>query len=113
MTLKVDSATAGATRFSMATGELAPRTSNASSGHQHDEIIYFVRGMGQAVIGSDTVPVHTGTTLYLPQRLPHAFINPTDQATEFVWVVAPRGFEERFRTVGVPLGTPCPPSTQE
>lgn len=111
--LKVDSATAGATRYSMGTGSLAPRMSNASAGHRHDEIIYFVRGLGQAVVGTDTVPVHPGTTLHLPMGLRHAFINPSDEVLEFVWVVAPRGFEEGLREVGVPPGTPCPQSAQK
>lgn len=112
-TIKVDSATVGAQRFSMGTGELAPRTSNASRGHRMDELIYFVRGRGWGAVGTDTVPVHSGTTLYLPQGLPHAFINPTDEVMEFVWVSAPGGFAEQLRSVGVPLGTTCPtPATR-
>lgn len=107
VTLKVDSAMAGATRFSMGTGQLAPRSHNTGRHRNNDEIIYFVRGMGQAVLGPDTVPVHPGTTLYVPQGLVHAFVNPMAEAMEFVWVVAPRGFEEALREVGVPPGTPC------
>lgn len=110
--LKIDSATAGAMRFSMGTGELAPRSSNAGRHRGNDEIIYFVRGRGEAVLGTDTVPVHTGTTLYVPQEVRHAFINPTDEVMEFVWVIAPRGFEKSLREAGVPPGTPCPPSPQ-
>lgn len=112
VTLKVDSATAGATRFSMGTGVLAPRSSNTGRHRSNDEIIYFVRGIGQAVLGSDTVPVHPGTTLYVPMGLSHAFVNPTDGPLEFVWVVAPRGFEEGLRRVGVPPGSRCPAPAQ-
>lgn len=70
-------------------------------------------GRGWTVVGTDTVPVHTGTTLYVPQGVPHAFINPTDEVMEFVWVVAPRGFEEGLREAGVPPGTACPPPAKE
>lgn len=110
VTIKVDSATIGARRFSMGTGQLAPRSSNASRGHRMDEVIYFVRGQGWSVVGTDTVPVHSGTTLYLPLGLPHAFINPTDEVMEFVWVSAPSGFAEQLRGAGVPPGTKCPAS---
>lgn len=111
-TLKVDSATVGAKRFSMGTGVLAPRSSNTGRHRSNDEIIYFVRGTGQAVLGPDTVPVHPGTTLYVPQGLSHAFVNRIDEPMEFVWVIAPRGFEEALREVGVPPGTPCPHPAQ-
>lgn len=110
--LKVDSARTGARQFSMGTGELAPKTSNASRGHRTDEIIYFTGGMGTAVLGRDTVPVHQGTTLYIPLGLPHAFSNPTDVPMEFVWFVAPRGFEEALRSAGVPARSMCPPARQ-
>jgi mannose-6-phosphate isomerase-like protein (cupin superfamily) len=110
--LKVDSARTGARQFSMGTGELAPKTSNASRGHRTDEIVYFTRGMGTAVLGRDTVPVHRGTTLYIPLGLPHAFTNPTDVPMEFVWFVAPRGFEEGLRAAGVPSHSMCPPAHQ-
>lgn len=112
VTIKVDSAVTGAKRFSMGTGVLAPRTSNASRGHRTvDELIYFVRGRGWSVVGTDTVPVHPGTTLYLPQGIPHAFINPADEVMEFVWVDAPGGFAESLRSVGVPPGAACPSPT--
>jgi mannose-6-phosphate isomerase-like protein (cupin superfamily) len=110
--LKVDSARTGARQFSMGTGELAPQSSNASRGHRTDEIIYFTRGMGTAVLGTDTVPVHPGTTLYIPLGVPHAFSNPTDVKMEFIWFVAPRGFEEALRSGAAPPNTLCPPNRQ-
>ncbi len=108
--LKVDSATAGATRFSMGTGGVAPRSSNGGRHAGVEEITYFVRGRGWGVVGTDTVPIHPGTTMYVPEGVYHAFINPTDEEMEFVWVVAPRGLEDSFRARGVPPGTPCPPT---
>jgi mannose-6-phosphate isomerase-like protein (cupin superfamily) len=109
-TIKLDPPSTGSTRFSMGTGELAPRASNSGRHGNADEMIFFVKGSGSAQLGEQVVQVEPGTTLFIPEGLHHSFTNSTDEPMEFVWVFAPAGFEAGFRTRGVPPGTPCPPS---
>ncbi|HVL78772.1 MAG TPA: cupin domain-containing protein [Sphingomicrobium sp.] len=109
-TIKIDPPSAGSSRFSMGTGELAPRSSNSGVHRTADEIIYFVRGTGSAQIGEETVAVEPGTTLFIPEGVRHSFTNSSDEPMEFVWVFAPAGFEAGFRTRGIPAGTDCPSS---
>lgn len=114
LTLKVDSAQAGATRMSMGTGELAPGTTHGPAQHPGvDEIVYIVRGRGQAGVGTGTVPVGPGSTLYLPDGISHTLTNVSEEPIEFVWIMAPWGVEEGLRQFGVPAGTPCPQPLQQ
>lgn len=105
--IKVDSLTAGATQFSMGTASLIVGASNFGV-HDVDEITYFTHGRGRGVIETDTVDVEPGSTMYVPRGLRHGFINTGGSALQFVWVVSPRGLEDRFRTRGLRPGLPCP-----
>lgn len=105
VTIKVDSVRTGATRFVMGIAELT--TQNFGRHRNEDEIIFFTRGRGRAVIAEDTVPFRPGTTMYVPQGVRHGFINTGREPVEFVWVSAPRGFETRLREGASPSG-PCP-----
>lgn len=106
--IKVDSATTGATEFSMGTASLIVGGSN-SGVHDVDEITYFTHGRGRGIIGTDTVAVEPGSTMYVPRGVRHGFINTGGSALQFVWVVSPRGLEDRFRVRGVRPGLSCRP----
>lgn len=105
VTIKVDSVATGATRFAMGTAELTTRNFGIHRGEE--EIIYFTRGQGLAVVGADTVMFQPGTTMYVPPDVRHGFINTAEEPAEFVWFMAPRGFEERMREGAAPPGA-CP-----
>ncbi len=107
-TIKVDSASTGATRLAMGTAEIAARSSNVGVHRDEDEVVFFYRGSGSAILGSDTVPTEPGTTMFVPRGLRHGFINPGDSSLVFVWVVVPGSLAQRFRSVGRPVGRSCP-----
>ncbi len=106
VTIKVDSVRTGATRFVMGTAELT--TQNFGRHRGEDEIIYFTKGRGRAVVGEDTVAFQPGTTMYVPANVRHGFINTGREPVKFVWFMAPRGLEQRFREGAAPPGTQCP-----
>lgn len=105
--IKVDSVSANATQFSMGTASLVVGGSNFGV-HDVDEITYFTHGHGRAVVGTDTADVEPGTTMYVPRGVRHGFTNTGGSALQFVWIVSPRGLEERFRARGVRPGSQCP-----
>lgn len=104
-TVLVDSVSAGSTRLAAGTAELD--TSNFGTHRDEDELIYFLRGTGRAVIGQDTFTVRAGTTMYVPRGTRHGFFNTVAGPLEFFWVVSPAGLAARFRAGALPPGARC------
>lgn len=104
--IKVSPLTTGDSPVVMGTAELA-RGSNFGTHPEQDEIIYFLAGTGKVVVGDQTFPITPGTIAYIPRGVEHGFVKEGDSPVRFIWVVAPPGLEERFRTAGRPLGYDC------
>ncbi len=46
--------------------------------HRHpisDEILYFVEGSGECVVGTETLPVKAGELVFVPKNAPHSIRN--------------------------------------
>jgi mannose-6-phosphate isomerase-like protein (cupin superfamily) len=104
--IKVSPLTTGDSPVVMGTAELA-KGSNFGTHREQDEIIYFLAGRGQLVVGEKTFPIALGTTAYIPRGVRHGFVNEGDSPIRFVWVNVPPGLEERFRAGGHPPSYDC------
>jgi mannose-6-phosphate isomerase-like protein (cupin superfamily) len=106
--VKVDSVATGATRFAAGTAELAPGAVNAAAHASNDEAIYFLSAGGRAFVAADTIDIHVGLMLYVPQGVHHGFVSAPDSPVRFVWMIAPQDLARGFRARGVPPGSACP-----
>ena len=51
--------------------------------HRHplsDEILYFIEGSGECIVGSDIIAVGCGDLVYVPKDVPHSIRNTHDKA---------------------------------
>jgi quercetin dioxygenase-like cupin family protein len=67
---------------------IAPRQQNPL--HRHpisDEILYFVEGRGECVVGRDTYSVKAGDLVFVPKDSPHSIRN-THPSENMVCVLA-------------------------
>ena len=51
--------------------------------HRHplsDEILYFIEGSGECIVGSDIIAVGSGDLVYVPKDVPHSIRNTHDKA---------------------------------
>jgi quercetin dioxygenase-like cupin family protein len=67
--------------------------------HRQEEAIHVLRGRYKIRIGDATFTCEEGGFAYLPSRVPHAFLNLTDEPGELIVVYTPGGgnrFYEEF-----------------
>ena len=69
---------------------------------RHEEVIYFLKGKGRAVLDGKDVPAVPGTAIL--------FINDGSEDLHWVWLIVPNGLEDFFRLIGRPrmAGEPAP-----
>lgn len=61
-------------------------------GHIHDkeeEVIYFLEGSGEIVVGSDVRKVEPGTTVFVPPKVMHSVNNTGDVQIKIFFVYSP------------------------
>lgn len=77
--------------------------------HPVEEVLVFVGGEGEAVLGEERVPVGAGVTLHVPPGVVHGF-RPTGGEPLRLLVVfpTPRFAETTLVGGNVPAGTPRP-----
>jgi quercetin dioxygenase-like cupin family protein len=61
-----------------------------------DEAFYVVKGPLLFQLGVDKREAPTGTFLFIPRGIPHAFMNPTTESATYVLIISPPGFEKYF-----------------
>lgn len=81
--------------------------------HSHDrneEVLYFIRGKGRAVVEGQDIPLVPGTAIFLGKNQRHMFINDGEEEMQWVWLLVPNGLEDFFREIGRPRipGEPAP-----
>ncbi len=60
---------------------IAPGQENPLHRHPNsDEILYFVEGTGECVVGEETYPVNSGDLVWVPKDVPHAIHNQHESA---------------------------------
>jgi quercetin dioxygenase-like cupin family protein len=70
--------------------------------HKQEETIHVLKGRYKIRIGDDIFYCNEGGFAYLPSKVPHAFLNLTDEAGEIIVVYTPGGghrFYEEFGPV--------------
>lgn len=87
--------------------------------HSHsreEEGFYILEGEITIHVDGQTIIGRPGSFVNLPQGSVHCFRNETDRVARMLVFVAPGGFEEWFREIGVPVthrSAPTEPVTEE
>ncbi|RAI01675.1 cupin domain-containing protein [Acuticoccus sediminis] len=108
--------------FGMGTQNVAPGGYVREHTHEeNEEAIFVLEGTGRAVIDGTSYPMEPGTTVFLPKRVRHMFINEGPTDLRWVWLIVPNGLEDFFRLIGkqrspgdkVPTNFPRPENVLE
>ena len=76
--------------------------------HLQEETIHVLKGKFKIRIGDDIYHVEEGGFAYMPSKLPHAFLNLTDQPAEIIVVYTPGGGHKFYEEFG-PISRNGPP----
>jgi quercetin dioxygenase-like cupin family protein len=68
--------------------------------HKQEETIHVLKGRFKVRIGDELFELDEGGFAYLPSKIPHAFLNLTDEPGELVMVFAPGGGHRFFEELG-------------
>ena len=68
--------------------------------HKQEETIQVMKGRYKIRIGDDIFRCEEGGFAYLPSRVPHAFLNLTDEPGEIVVVYTPGGGHKFYEELG-------------
>jgi quercetin dioxygenase-like cupin family protein len=76
--------------------------------HLQEETIHVVKGKYKIQIGDETHYCEEGGFAYLPSKVPHAFLNLTDEPGEVIVVYTPGGGHKFYEEFG-PIARSGPP----
>jgi quercetin dioxygenase-like cupin family protein len=68
--------------------------------HKQEETIHVLKGRFKVRIGDELFQLKEGGFAYLPSRIPHAFLNLTDQPAEIIVVYTPGGGHKFYEELG-------------
>jgi mannose-6-phosphate isomerase-like protein (cupin superfamily) len=71
--------------------------------HSHDrneEVLFFLRGKGRAVIEGQDIPLEPGVAVFIGKNRRHMFINDGEDEMQWMWLIVPNGLESFFRQIG-------------
>jgi mannose-6-phosphate isomerase-like protein (cupin superfamily) len=68
--------------------------------HNQEETIHILKGRYKIRIGDEIFQLEKGGFAYLPSRVPHAFLNLTDEPGEIVVVYTPGGGHKFYEELG-------------
>jgi quercetin dioxygenase-like cupin family protein len=68
--------------------------------HNQEETIHVLKGRYKIRIGDEIFQLEEGGFAYLPSRVPHAFLNLTDEPGEIVVVYTPGGGHKFYEELG-------------
>jgi quercetin dioxygenase-like cupin family protein len=68
--------------------------------HKQEETIQVLRGRYKVRIGDEIFYCEEGSFAYLPSKVPHAFLNLTDEPGEVVVVYTPGGGHKFYQELG-------------
>ena len=68
--------------------------------HKQEEAIHVLRGRYKVRVGDDVFYCEEGGFAYLPSKVPHAFLNLTDQEGEIIVVYTPGGGHRFYQKFG-------------
>ena len=76
--------------------------------HHQEETLHVLKGRYKIRIGTETFYCDEGGFAYLPSKVPHAFLNLTDEVGEVIVVYTPGGGHKFYEEFG-PLSRSGPP----
>jgi quercetin dioxygenase-like cupin family protein len=79
--------------------------------HNQEETIHVLKGQYKIRIGDEIFRCNEGGFAYLPSRVPHAFLNLTDEPGEIVVVYTPGGGHKFYEELG-PISRSTNPDRQ-
>lgn len=68
--------------------------------HKQEETIHVLKGRFKIRIGEDIFYIEEGGFAYLPSKVPHAFLNLTDEQAEIIVVYTPGGGHRFYEELG-------------
>jgi quercetin dioxygenase-like cupin family protein len=68
--------------------------------HKQEETIHVLSGRFKVQIGDETFELDEGGFAYLPSKIPHAFLNLTDEPGEIIVVYTPGGGHRFYEELG-------------
>src|SRR5690348_17761940 len=68
--------------------------------HKQEETIHVLKGRYKIRIGENTFVLEEGGFAYLPSKVPHAFLNLTDESGEVIVVYTPGGGHHFYEELG-------------
>jgi quercetin dioxygenase-like cupin family protein len=83
--------------------------------HRESEGIYVLDGDLDIVDNGLTIPIHTGSFVFMPEGSVHSFTNTRDEPSRVLILFVPGGFEQCLIEMGQPVveGQPPPPSRSD
>jgi len=76
--------------------------------HTQEETIHVLKGQFKIRIGDEVFRVNEGGFAYLPAKVPHAFLNLTDEPAEIIVIYVPGGGHHFYEELG-PLARAAAP----
>jgi quercetin dioxygenase-like cupin family protein len=68
--------------------------------HKQEETIHVLKGRFKVRIGEELFELEQGGFAYLPSKVPHAFLNLTDEPGEIIVVYTPGGGHKFYEELG-------------
>lgn len=94
--IKIASESTGGS-YSMIEDTVPPHYATELHVHRNtDEAFYVVKGPLLFQLGADKSEAPTGTFLFIPRGIAHAFMNPTTESATYIVIISPPGFEKYF-----------------
>lgn len=106
LTLKVESGINPGARLRASSGTLS-RGEERGVHLDADEVLYVVRGRGQAIVGDETIALQPGSIMFVPQDTAHGLINSNDEPLEYFVVHSPQASAAGFRRRAAVPGPHC------
>lgn len=78
----------------------------------HDEVFVVQTGVMHFRVGEREFDAPMGSVVFVPQGVPHSFVNRGNHDVRMLWLFAPAGFERYFEelTRVAPPGAPADPA---
>ena len=114
ITIRVSKRRDSVDTISLCTEDLQPGGKIPVHKHLHeDEFFIFHKGSGIIEIDAVEFPIKSGTSGWVPRDTWHSISNHSSELLIFTFGYSPAGFEDFFRQIGTPKGSPFKPKTSQ
>ena len=114
ITIRVSKRRDSVDTISLCTEDIQPGGKIPVHKHLHeDEFFIFHKGSGIIEIDAVEFPIKSGTSGWVPRDTWHSISNHSSELLIFTFGYSPAGFEDFFRQIGTPKGSPFKPKTSQ